>query len=103
MKVIIKPVGKPARVVDWDWPKETEKRLDLIRGAIGGGWYESAPGPIKTRLYCDEEGLLKELPYNALGLVGDLLIVNERTGPHGTYCVDLTAEQIEKVLPLLNS
>ena len=47
---------------------------------------------------CDEEGLIKELPYNR-GLLGDWLIV----GTRGEEFISLTGQQVERIKQNVNN
>ncbi len=85
IKVVYFKVGKEAEVGNM------ENSVEGMRGAIGGGYAQVVNIGINGMvILCDDEGLMKELPYNR-GLRGDWLIV----GTKGDEFISLTDKQIE--------
>lgn len=84
------------RVVYFKVGKEPEvgnmvNSVDGMQRAIGGGYAQVINIGVKDMvILCDEEGLMKELPYNR-GLRGDWLIV----GTRGEEFISLTDQQAE--------
>ena len=94
MRVIKKEPGRPAEVV------EIENDLKPLQDAIGG-WIETFTLPIGLCVICDEEGLLKRLPYNTFiagnHFVGPILIV----GVDGEDFTDVPEKYVTLLLQAL--
>jgi hypothetical protein len=92
MRAIVKHVDAPAVVVDRDLSYE------FLRETVGG-FIEFVPIGPEIDVVCNDQGAIEELPQNAAGFVGSILIVatNERTGETR----DLTDEEIRKGLAYL--
>lgn len=66
----VKPAGKKFTLAE-------------LQAAIGGGYIEAVPGT-NGRVYCDEEGRLKDLPFNVSAsvkygrrLVGKVMVLEQ--------------------------
>lgn len=102
---------------EWRHVEGDEITLDALRAGVGGGWIdlvrlvdptEDKPG---LDLYVDDEGLLKQQPFNpkattlvlyytnqVLTLVGDAVVcASKRDGSN----VGLTQEQVDSLVRLL--
>lgn len=103
MKGLIVTTKNEMRLVDYDPP-----HYDIIREAVGGGWYEHVLPRRLPHPYCmmvDEEGLLKGLPVNTLGsylyqtdlhgsaIVGDIIILKDGYFAGERDTVGLTEEE----------
>lgn len=103
MKGLIVTTKNEMRLVDYDPP-----HYDIIREAVGGGWYEHVLPRRLPHPYCmmvDEEGLLKSLPVNTLGsylyqtdlhgsaIVGDIIILKDGYFAGERDTVGLTEEE----------
>ncbi len=73
---------------------EMTNSVEGMQKAIGGGYVQTINiGIERMILLCDEEGLIKELPYNR-GLRGDWLIV----GTEEEEFISLSDEQTEWII-----
>lgn len=91
MRVIKKEPGRRAQVV------EIENDLKPLQEAVGG-WIETYTLPNGLCVICDEEGLLKRLPYNTFfagnHFVGPILIV----GVDGEDFTDVPDKYVPQLL-----
>ena len=92
MRAIVKNVDAPATFIDRDLS------YDFLRETVGG-FIEYVPIGPEIDVVCNDQGAIDELPLNAAGFVGSILIVatNERTGATR----DMTDEEIRKGLAYL--
>ena len=96
MRVIKKETGRRAKVV------EIENDLKPLQDAVGG-WIECVhiPGLNDVCIICDEEGVIKGLPFNTdingLWLFGPILIV----GTDGEEFCDVPDKYVPQLLRAL--
>ena len=96
MRVIKKEPCRRAEVV------EIENDLKALQQAVGG-WIECVTLPYGLCVICNEEGLLRRLPFNTyfagIPLVGTFLVV----GVDGEEFTDVPEKYVSKVLQLLKA
>lgn len=80
--------------------KDVPNTLDSLKELIGGGYSESFPFGFEFIGLCDEDGLMKELPKNPLGIAG-LMVVSKYDSTRHSKWGSLTDENIEQIQPLI--
>jgi hypothetical protein len=92
MRAIVKYVDAPAVVVD------RHLSYDFLRETVGG-FIEYVPIGPEIDVVCNDQGAIDELPLNAAGFVGSILIVatDERMG----ITRDMTDEEMRRGLAYL--
>lgn len=91
LRVVAKRVGQDSKIETWNytWEKLSNpqrarsNRTEAMLGpcwSFVGGWIESITVGDGILLVCDEEGLLKGLPHNSNGVVGNFFFVKQRNG-----------------------
>lgn len=80
--------------------KEVPNTLESLKDLIGGGYLESFPFGFGFIGLCDEDGLMKELPKNPLGIAGLMIVSKYDSTRHGELG-SLTDEDIEQIQSLI--
>ncbi len=91
LRVLVKRVGGEPKIETWDycWDQASDpqqarsNRAEAMLGpcrSLVGGWIESLPVGDGIVLICNEEGLLRGLPRNSNGIVGNFFFAKVRRG-----------------------
>ncbi|WP_144536846.1 DUF3846 domain-containing protein [Bacillus thuringiensis] len=76
--------------------KEVPNTLESLKDLIGGGYLEQVSFGFGFVGLCDEDGLMKELPKNPLGIAGLMIVSKYDSTRHGELG-SLTDEDIEQI------
>ncbi|MDX5853373.1 hypothetical protein SIM22_04415 [Bacillus cereus group sp. BfR-BA-01363] len=80
--------------------KDVPNALESLKDLIGGGYLESFPFGFGFIGLCDEDGLMKELPKNPLGIAGLMIVSKYDSTRHGELgsLTDDDIKQIERLI-----
>lgn len=104
MKGVLHLMSETIRLIQIDgdkaYIKEVPNTLESLKDLIGGGYLEQVSFGFGFVGLCDEDGLMKELPKNPLGIAG-LMIVSKYDSTRQGELGSLTDEDIEQIKLLI--
>lgn len=104
MKGVLHLMNETIRLIQIDgdkaYIKEVPNTLESLKDLIGGGYLEQVSFGFGFVGLCDEDGLMKELPKNPLGIAGQMIVSKYDSTRHGELG-SLTDEDIEQIKLLI--
>ncbi len=104
MKRVLHLMSETIRLIQIDgdkaYIKEVPNTLESLKDLIGGGYLEQVSFGFGFVGLCDEDGLMKELPKNPLGIAGLMIVSKYDSTRHGELG-SLTDEDIEQIKLLI--
>lgn len=104
MKGVLHLMSETIRLIQIDgdkaYIKEVPNTLESLKDLIGGGYLEQVSFGFGFVGLCDEDGLMKELPKNPLGIAGLMIVSKYDSTRHGELG-SLTDEDIEQIKLLI--
>jgi Domain of unknown function (DUF3846) len=98
MRAVVVHVGKEPEVVELS-NNQDAAFAEMQR--LVGGYLALTRRPMLLDIYCDEDGLSKNLPKNHAGLVGTFVVLGSSIGKE--EMVGLTTHETEQVLHIFAS
>lgn len=104
LKGVLHLMSETIRLIQIDgdkaYIKEVPNTLESLKDLIGGGYLEQVSFGFGFVGLCDEDGLMKELPKNPLGIAGQMIVSKYDSTRHGELG-SLTDEDIEQIKLLI--